>query len=56
MGLTDDDILELYAAHDPHCEIYAGECCNCEPRICFVTVAGEICIDENGALNAHCLN
>ena len=56
LDLSDDEIVEKWVAHDHDCQIYGGSCCNCSPRIVLLTVAGEIAIDENGALVPERMN
>ncbi len=50
LDLSDDEIIEKWVAHDHDCEIYSDGCCGCEPRIILLTVAGEVAIDEYGAI------
>jgi hypothetical protein len=52
MDLERDDVIEVLTAHDSHCQIYEGECCDCQPRLSLKTRGGTLQIDEDGELIA----
>jgi hypothetical protein len=56
MDLERDDVLEVLTAHDSHCGLYTGGCCDCRPRLSLKTKGGTLQIDEDGELRALNLN
>lgn len=56
LELADDELIEIFTAHDETCSRVGGECCDCAPRIIIRTAGGEICIDEDGVIATERMN